>query len=189
MRVFVALDLPSAFTEGLRASLVRLRAGRRDLRWTAPDAIHLTLAFLGEIPPHAASAVLSAAEKTAAATPSFELSAARLIALPRPGAARVLAAGIGGGSRECAAAARRFEDELELARAAAGLAFRPRERRPFRAHATAARSGKLPMMLSEEEMKFPLRAAGRAVSLTVWESVLGRDGARYSILGTFPLSV
>src|SRR4051794_24249122 len=49
-RLFVALDLP----EPARAALVdwqaRALAGRSDLRVVAPDALHVTLAFLGHRP-------------------------------------------------------------------------------------------------------------------------------------------
>src|SRR5882724_10545658 len=49
-RLFLALDLP----DDLRAALVEWRsaalAGRADLRPVAPEALHVTLVFLGYLP-------------------------------------------------------------------------------------------------------------------------------------------
>ncbi len=45
IRLFVALDLPDA----LRAELAAMCHGVRDARWVAPDNIHLTLRFIGEV--------------------------------------------------------------------------------------------------------------------------------------------
>lgn len=52
MRLFAALLLPPAAAGELAAALgpVRRLPGASDLRWTAPEGWHFTLAFLGEVP-------------------------------------------------------------------------------------------------------------------------------------------
>lgn len=45
-RVFVALALP----EGLRRRVASLAAGIEGARWTAPENLHVTLRFVGEVP-------------------------------------------------------------------------------------------------------------------------------------------
>lgn len=52
MRLFVAVLPPAAATAELAAALGPVRAlpGARELRWTASESWHLTLAFLGEVP-------------------------------------------------------------------------------------------------------------------------------------------
>ncbi|SEG32128.1 2'-5' RNA ligase [Actinacidiphila yanglinensis] len=52
MRLFTAVLPPPAAVAELTAALapVRRLPGARDLRWTATDGWHLTLAFLGEVP-------------------------------------------------------------------------------------------------------------------------------------------
>lgn len=49
MRLFVALEPPSAALAELEAAVAPLRAGWPDLRWTGQDRWHVTLAFLGEV--------------------------------------------------------------------------------------------------------------------------------------------
>lgn len=48
-RLFVSLELPASLAE----TLVRLDPGLPGVRWTAPEQIHLTLAFLGNVAPEA----------------------------------------------------------------------------------------------------------------------------------------
>lgn len=54
MRLFVAILPPPAAAAELAAALGGLRGlpGAADLRWTAPESWHFTLAFLGEVPDH-----------------------------------------------------------------------------------------------------------------------------------------
>lgn len=49
MRLFVALDPPSAALAELEAAVAPLRAGWPELRWTGQDRWHVTIAFLGEV--------------------------------------------------------------------------------------------------------------------------------------------
>ncbi len=51
MRLFVAVELSSAWIEALRAVQARLRAldTPPSVRWVRPEGIHLTLRFLGEV--------------------------------------------------------------------------------------------------------------------------------------------
>ncbi|TAL04919.1 MAG: RNA 2',3'-cyclic phosphodiesterase [Rhodospirillaceae bacterium] len=46
MRLFVALGMP----EGLGHRLAILQAGQPGARWVAPESMHLTLRFIGEVP-------------------------------------------------------------------------------------------------------------------------------------------
>ena len=45
-RLFVALELP----DDVRESLTALQQGLSGMRWTAPNNLHLTLRFIGEVP-------------------------------------------------------------------------------------------------------------------------------------------
>lgn len=46
MRIFVAIPLP----DEIREALAGLRRGLPDARWVAPENLHLTLRFIGEVP-------------------------------------------------------------------------------------------------------------------------------------------
>ena len=63
MRAFVAIELPDDLRAALAREQARLRAlcpRNRDIRWTAPESLHLTLKFLGEIAPDRVAAVIAA---------------------------------------------------------------------------------------------------------------------------------
>ena len=51
MRTFIALPLPAEARALLGDLQSKLRSFGADVKWTAADAIHLTLKFLGEISP------------------------------------------------------------------------------------------------------------------------------------------
>jgi 2'-5' RNA ligase len=53
MRLFVALDLPWE----LKERLSDLATGLPGARWIPPDNYHLTLRFIGEVPPHRAEEI------------------------------------------------------------------------------------------------------------------------------------
>src|SRR5258708_36298678 len=50
MRLFVALEIPSAVRENLTALLKSLRAVSPQTRWVRPENLHVTLKFIGEAP-------------------------------------------------------------------------------------------------------------------------------------------
>ncbi len=60
MRLFVALELPSAVRENLAALLKALRAVSPQTRWVRPENLHLTLKFMGEVPETKLAAIRSA---------------------------------------------------------------------------------------------------------------------------------
>ncbi|OHE64545.1 MAG: 2'-5' RNA ligase [Treponema sp. GWB1_62_6] len=187
LRIFVALVLSDAFKQALAEATAGLRAGRADLRWIKPDGMHLTLAFLGELDQAGLSLATEAARRTAAGGSAFVLEADGLLALPRRGAAKVLAARFSAGGNEAEALARCLEDELEALGRETGRPFRERERRAFKAHATLARSTRTAAVLTQEEMAAPVRARTTIETLGVFESRLDRSGARYGLLAEFPL--
>ena len=60
-RLFVALELP----EPLRQAVGGLQSGLRGARWLDEDALHLTLAFLGEVDGSAVARIETALEQAA----------------------------------------------------------------------------------------------------------------------------
>jgi RNA 2',3'-cyclic 3'-phosphodiesterase len=174
LRLFVALELP----EAVRAALVAFRDAEADpLLWrpVAPEAIHLTLVFLGrrdaaDVP--AAGRVLRDAVGPAAVAPRLVLDGALL--LP-PRRARVLCASLVDPDGTLGSLQARVSDGLTEA----GV-YVP-EKRPFRAHATVARlrsGARAPRSL--DVAPEPLEFAGEA--LTLFESRLHPHGARYEPL-------
>ena len=50
MRVFIAIDLPSPIRESLGQIQRELKSLTDSVKWVAPESIHITLKFIGEIP-------------------------------------------------------------------------------------------------------------------------------------------
>ena len=50
MRVFIAIDVPVEIRERLAVIQDKVRVSTDSARWVAPEAIHVTLKFIGEIP-------------------------------------------------------------------------------------------------------------------------------------------
>ena len=177
LRLFVALDLPP----GARAALAAFRDAAADPAVWRPvpdEALHLTLAFLGQRPEQDVAAIERVLAVAAGPAPRLRLGGALL--LP-PRRARVLCAEVEDLDGTLA--------ELQ-ARVSAGLAreglYTP-EKRPFRAHATVARlrPGERPPRALEAAPE-PLEFHGEA--LTLYVSRLRPTGARYEKLARLSIS-
>ena len=73
MRLFAAVTPPDNVLEHLETALASVRGGQGSgLRWTLPEARHITLAFYGEVPEGYLDDVVGALDDVAAAHPSFE---------------------------------------------------------------------------------------------------------------------
>ena len=130
-RCFVAVPLP----DGLRASLGNAIAAWREdprtdgLHWVAPDAMHLTVAFLGPIDPASVPEVIARVERVAFEHAPMTRTTARLGAFARPGSARVLWYAV-------------EDPDAALRAIAAGLdrALQLGATEPYRPHVTIARA-------------------------------------------------
>jgi 2'-5' RNA ligase len=172
LRLFVALDLP----DEARSALVAFRdAAADDAIWRplAPEAIHLTLAFLGHRPVAEVEAIEGVLRAAAGPAPRLVLGGALL--LP-PRRARVLCAEVDDVDGTLAALQQRVSDGL----AAAGV-YEP-EKRPFHAHVTVARlrTGKRPPREVPAAGPSPVEFSGGPLTLQV--SRLHPRGARYEPL-------
>lgn len=179
MRVFVALDLP----EALLRPLTRLQAGLEVGRAVPEENLHLTLAFLGDVPEGTARAVAEGLDGLRLAPVALALRGLEIFGGRRPA---VLAVGANGAGLDVLHA-----KVMRVAReAGVGL---PRER--FRPHVTIAR---FPRELGAREEKRLgeflalngafAQAAEPVLAVTLYRSHLTHDGAHYEPLASFPLS-
>ena len=133
LRLFVAVTLPPEVRDTLAEVVGRLRAADlRGVRTVAPEGVHVTLKFLGNVEAARVPALSEALTGAAHGAMPFRLAVRGLGVFPDDRAPRVLWAGIGGDTDALGALARRVDD------ACAGLGF-PRERRAFSPHLTIAR--------------------------------------------------
>jgi 2'-5' RNA ligase len=132
LRSFIALELPPAVRDSLETLQRRLRPLARDIKWTKPDSVHLTLFFLGEIEEEKFEAVGKALEEGFSVGGPFELYPEGAGAFPLPERARVVVAGVGGEIKALTALLEEVNKRL------LPLGFVP-ERRPFKPHLTIGR--------------------------------------------------
>ena len=133
IRCFVAIELPSEVKAGL-ASLRREleRHEHAFIKWVDPDAIHLTLKFLGNIPSKQVTRITKAIEEAAQSISPFHLEISQLGAFPNLKQPRVLWVGIGGELDKLLSLQRRVDSALTP------LGF-AKEERAFAPHLTIAR--------------------------------------------------
>ncbi|MFL5884151.1 MAG: RNA 2',3'-cyclic phosphodiesterase [Thermoleophilaceae bacterium] len=175
-RLFLALELP----DETRSALVEWRSGaldgRSDLRPVAPEALHVTLIFLGyqyekEIERIAATAF----DAVRALAPPF-LEPAEVVPVPRARDPRLFALDLVDPAGDCAALQLATSDAL-----AAGRFYKP-EKRPFWPHVTLARVKRDVRRAPPVGGDPPALDPFTAPLVTLYRSVLRREGARYEPL-------
>ena len=96
VRVFVAVELPEGLLAALAQAQAPLRAANLPLRLVRPEGIHLTLAFIGEIPAARVAALTAAVEHGAVGIAVFSLRAEGLGLFPNARRPRVVWVGVQG---------------------------------------------------------------------------------------------
>ena len=174
VRTFFAVELDAGARQAAAGVARRLAEapGGDGVRWVRPEALHVTLRFLGETPAARVAPLARRAAQEVAALAPFTLHLGPAELFPSPRRPRVVALGL-------EPAAPLLELAAALERACVALGF-PAELRPFRAHLTLGR------LLGRS---FPTVAAlaAPAAELAVEEVVLFRSelspaGSRYTPL-------
>jgi 2'-5' RNA ligase len=175
-RLFAALELPEDVRAALHGWGAGVAAGEPVLRLLAPEALHVTLVFLGY---RAERDVERLTEVCFAEPPgSFELEAREVRGVPprRPRLHALDIADTGG-------ALGRWQQQLSGRLAAAGL-YEP-ERRPFWPHVTLARVKRPgPGATEPPPLADELRGSFTANRVTLYRSTLLPQGARYDALAS-----
>jgi 2'-5' RNA ligase len=184
MRLFVAIAPPPPVLDELDALVRPLRAGRQELRWTAREAWHVTLAFLGEVDEPAVTRLLPRLERAAHHHPSIPLAFSGAGAFPAASRANVLWSGLSGDRRALA----RLAESVAAGATRAG-APPPDKRRRFQPHLTLARC-RIPADVTE---LVAVLAGHRGLPWTadhihlVRSRIGGTEQPRYVSLGSWPL--
>ena len=187
-RLFVALEPPDAVRRRIVRAAAELRraAGRAeaDVRWVAPENLHLTLQFLGGVPEERVPVLAAALEAAAAGSRPLTLEVTGAGGFPKARRPRVVWLGMAG---DVPALAAMVDD---LGRRLAPLGFPP-EARPFSPHLTLGRArdqrgapglgGALAARAQEDGF------AWRATEVVLFESHLSAKGPRYEAILRAPL--
>jgi len=184
-RLFVALDLP----QDVRAGLVdwqRTALSDPALRTVRPEALHITLVFLGYQAEKEAKAIAKAGLIKDMEAPAVEL-APEPIGIPRGKRPRLIA--LGANSDDTVALQRRVEAGLVEA------GFHEPEKRPYWPHLTVARvrpeapKSRKPALIRNQPHPLPEQMFRffRPTRLVLFKSHLRRTGAEYEAMAELEL--
>jgi 2'-5' RNA ligase len=187
LRAFAALDLDAtSIRRVLRvADRLRIASGAPSATWTPQDKLHLTLKFMGSLPPEAVAPVGKALEELAAAKAGLRLGACALEAFPSAEHANVVVLELADPDGDLAKIARKLD------KVAAKYGIEP-ESRAFRPHLTLARL-KRPYDARKWLKPELAEAAGEvsAARLVLYRSQLGAakdGGSQYVPLASFDVA-
>jgi 2'-5' RNA ligase len=172
--MFVALDLPEPARTRIAAWRDELAAGRSELRPVAPDALHVTLAFLAWQDEGDAERIAKTAFEAAGPVGAPRLMPAGVRPLP-PRGPRLFALDLEDDGGRAVALQAAVSDSL-----AAGRWYRP-EKRPFWPHVTLARV-KRGQRAAPLEGPPPPPDPFEATVVTLYRSTLRPQGAVYEPL-------
>lgn len=186
-RAFVAVVPPASIKAELEAAVKQLSARDEDeaVRWVAADALHITLAFLGQIPESKATSLVDALEQGLANTDAFELDIGNLETFGdrrRRGGAQVVWTGLRGNVDA-------LQELHELvSNAVRSLSLRV-ESRAFQPHITLGRVRRGRRWRLDSANTSPISSTIFPVdAVTLMESRLGRGPAKYVERGVVELT-
>ncbi|MBN2217951.1 MAG: RNA 2',3'-cyclic phosphodiesterase [Pirellulales bacterium] len=181
IRAFIAVEAGNEVRRAAGELIERLRTAGADVKWVAPENLHLTLKFLGDVALTDTARICEAMEKAAREVEPFGLEMAGAGAFPSVGRPRTIWLGASGDDRPILALVEGVEKRLQK------LGFR-REGRRFQAHLTLGRlrrPGPEVQRLGELLKAEANRAAGTTAvrEIVLFSSQLTPDGPLYAPLG------
>ena len=181
-RIFFAVDIEKNFREAIYSHALKLFSGNTRTRIIPGENLHITLKFIGNTSDRDIEKIKAATGDLLSGFEGFSYSLEDYFgAFPQKERARIVFVGIKEGSKGF----KRLFDILEDALSEIGIM---REKRAFHPHITAARV-KRPFDISDlSSMPLPVEKGQlNAGSVTLYESILGKQGARYINIERFVL--
>lgn len=169
VRLFAALELPADVRAALHGWAVEVGGREPVLRILAPEALHVTLVFLGWQSDDVVDEIGAAVRAAARPLPQLAVTGAAWLPPRRPG---VLVADLKPSFSL---------DEMQGELLDGLTAYHEPETRPFRPHVTVARvpRGK---RVGEREVVAPPTVVFHSAGLVLYRSRLGRGGATYEAI-------
>jgi len=186
VRVFVAVEVSTEVRASAGDLIGRLSLAAADVKWVAPENMHLTLKFLGDVHLRETARICDAVAKATENVDPFVLEIGGVGAFPNVARPRTIWLGGGDGEEELV----RLQHEIE--KQLGKLGFRPEGRR-FATHLTIGRvrrggetAAKLGEIITNEDNfqagKMPI------AEVVVFSSRLEPTGPIYEPLGRAPLA-
>jgi RNA 2',3'-cyclic 3'-phosphodiesterase len=181
MRLFVAFDLPSGVRDAITKITASLRPESPGARWSAPEAMHVTLKFLGQTDDQQLAPVKTALHQISSPE-SVSLRFRGVGFFPNDGSPRVMWCGVEA-SPNLSDLVSAMEGSLKP------LGFEPETRR-YVPHVTLARLNSARNLEKLVRAAAPLKSydfgAARESQFHLYKSVLKKSGSEYKKLATFP---
>jgi 2'-5' RNA ligase len=178
-RVFIAVDIGDEIRGRLDALQHTLKKGHSNVRWTQPKNMHLTLAFLGDVPIAELDRVTSGIDRACRDAKAFELKANGIGTFGKTRHPRVIWAGLA-----ACPALTALQLQVGEALLAAEIAF---DQKPFSPHLTLGRiksvDSHTPSLLGKLEVSADMPFGSGLVSgVELMKSELTPRGAEYTVL-------
>ena len=183
LRTFIAIKLDETTIKKLSLIQNDFKKTGADVKWVAPQNIHLTLKFLGDTSEDKIPSLRQVLEKAVAGTSPFLLELTHTGAFPTHEHPQVIWIGITDGKTKLLELASRIEEELFIV----GI---PKEKRSFDAHVTLGRvrSSLNTFALTKLLKVYSFPAFAQEVKKIYFlKSTLTSHGPIYEPLGTLPL--
>ncbi|MHB8874093.1 MAG: RNA 2',3'-cyclic phosphodiesterase [Myxococcaceae bacterium] len=179
MRLFVAIELGDEIRARATEEIQRLAKRAPDVKWVRPEAMHLTLAFLGEVEEEKLPALEAAIETVAARHRPVSLAVSGGGTFGGSKHPRVLWSALSGDLDELA------QIQADLAAALVPLGYTP-ELRDFQPHLTFARArnprGDAALADCAQALQSTRLGEVTVRELVLFQSQLSPKGARYTAL-------
>jgi 2'-5' RNA ligase len=188
IRAFAAIHLPEELLANIRALQARLQSDfpKDAVRWTAPEQLHLTLKFLGNIPRRSLGQLKAELARICQGLPPLLLRLEGLGCFPTPPKPRVLWVGLAGDI-----------PQLQTLQSQINAAMQPwcerNEERAFRPHLTIGRlreaSPRNARQIGDNIKAAAISALGEwnAAQVHLMRSQLSPAGATHTVLASLPL--
>lgn len=193
IRTFIAVQLPDALKAEIEQIIGLLRRDRsRDpVRWVAPESLHLTLCFLGELPVSKVDVIGAILQGLGYAYDSFEVEVGGIGYFPNAEKAQVVYLGLSGNLKPLLALQHDLDTALQRNK------LKPSEKHPFHPHLTLGRIDERKVLEREITMLTQRVAAQDVAEVGTWvisdlslmQSTLTPTGPIYTELKTAYLDI
>ena len=184
IRTFIALELSDEAKQELSRVTGLLKKVDADVKWATPEAIHITLKFLGNIPEKKTTFVIESLKLVVSQIPSFDITLGGIGVFPGWSAPRILWIDINEG----------HESLEKLAGSIRSVMFKAgfgEDERQFSPHITVGRikSGRNKAVLRKEAGLIEVVPILIPISrVTFFKSILTKEGARHTVLSAWDLT-
>jgi 2'-5' RNA ligase len=179
MRTFIAIELSPEIKDELADIQAQLKTSNADVKWVKPQAMHLTLKFLGNITQEKIEEVKKALDTISPNHKPFEISLFQIGGFPKLEYPRVIWVGIDKGCSRAEAIAKDVVEGLS------NIGFE-KEKRPFTAHLTLGRvkspKGRNELVSKMKALDFKPSASCTIDKITLFQSTLTPQGSIYTPL-------